>query len=335
MEIIFKEENGKLMEKINEINKNNEILLQENIKLKKEVESNKSLIENLQHTINKNLLEINDYVAQNEELLKKIKQLKYSRKGSIPESFVENEKLMLTIAAQKGEINDLQEFIMNLNVEKKTLIDTFTQEIDELTEKNKKLENENALKDKEVNNLKEKVIALEKEVADDKKELEKLKETLIELEKNQKIMEEKEALYKQKQLEEFNKKLKEIDDLNKIIEEKVEFNKKLENENNLCKEEIDRNKNEIDELNKKSEELQNILKEKDEINKKLESDYNSLEKENNNNKNIINKLNSEVSQTKVALANITFEREEEINELRVKVRKLTTKLESMGVKFKK
>ena len=101
---------------------------------------------------------------------------------------------MLTISAQRGEIKDLQELIQNLNVEKKNLIDTFTKEIDELTEKNKKFENDNVSKEQEANNLREKIISLEKEVDDDKKELGSLKQIIIEVEKNQKIIAEKESL---------------------------------------------------------------------------------------------------------------------------------------------
>ena len=43
----------------------------------------------------------------------------------------------------------------------------------------------------------------------------------------------------------------------------------------------------------------------------------------------------EVSQYKVSLANISFENEEKMNELKLKIRKLTAKLESMGGKSKK
>ena len=60
-----------------------------------------------------------------------------------------------------------------------------------------------------------------------------------------------------------------------------------------------------------------------------------LEKDDKENKDTINKLNDEVTQYKVSLANISFENEEKMNELKVKIRKLTTKLESMGVKSKK
>ena len=150
-------ENVKLMEKINENNENNEKLLQENKKLKREIESNKSLIDNLQQNLNKNLLEINDYMIKNEELLKQLKILKSSKKGNIPNNILENDKLLLTIQAQKGEIKEFQELIQNLNLEKKTLIDTFTKEIDELTEKNNKLDKDNKEKEEESNNLKERI----------------------------------------------------------------------------------------------------------------------------------------------------------------------------------
>ena len=60
-----------------------------------------------------------------------------------------------------------------------------------------------------------------------------------------------------------------------------------------------------------------------------------LEKDDKENKDTFNKLNDEITQYKVSLANISFENEEKMNELKVKIRKLTTKLESMGVKSKK
>ena len=61
----------------------------------------KSLIESLQQTMNTNLLQINEYMTKNEELLKKIKALKSSKKGNLPDNSEENEKLALTISAQK------------------------------------------------------------------------------------------------------------------------------------------------------------------------------------------------------------------------------------------
>ena len=206
---IFKDENVKLMTKINELNENNEALLSDNKKLKKEIESNKSLIESLQQTMNANLLQINEYMNKNEELLKKIKQLQSNKKGNTSGKGGDNDKLSLTVSAQKEEIKDLQNLIQNLNMEKQNLISIYTKEIDEL-------KNENETKNKELNNLKEKIKNLENNKAlsntqsdKDKNEAENLKQKLSEMEKNQ-----------------------------KILEEKIESNKNLDKELEKCKKEL-------------------------------------------------------------------------------------------------
>ena len=60
-----------------------------------------------------------------------------------------------------------------------------------------------------------------------------------------------------------------------------------------------------------------------------------MEEDTKNNEDIINKLNDEISQTKLSLATKALEYDEKLNELKVKNRKLTTLLESKGIKLKK
>ena len=68
--------------------------------------------------------------------------------------------------------------------------------------------------------------------------------------------------------------------------------------------------------------------------KELENMKKKMEQDKKENDEIIEKLTQEATQAKVALANSSYENEDKMMELKVKIKKLTTKLESMGVKPK-
>ena len=59
-----------------------------------------------------------------------------------------------------------------------------------------------------------------------------------------------------------------------------------------------------------------------------------MEENDKNNQEIIEKLNLEASQAKIALANSAIDNEEKIREYKIKIKKLTSKLESLDVKLK-
>ena len=73
----------------------------ENKQLKENIESKQLLIDNMQNTISKNLIELNEYMNNNQELLRKLNSFKNAKRRSSLLSINDNEKLFLTIQTQK------------------------------------------------------------------------------------------------------------------------------------------------------------------------------------------------------------------------------------------
>ena len=179
------------------------------------------------------------------------------------------------------------------------------------------------LNDKEINNKSEELTKMNIELNKYKEENElkteeinKLKNEIDELKNN---------------LEEIQEKYEKIDNYEKEINELKENKMLMFNELNQYEEQCTNYEKQINELKEKRREELIFKIENERLKKELEDTNQKMINTNDENKKLIDKFHEEAMNAKLKLANDNYQNQEETMKLKRQVKRLSVKLEGMGV----
>ena len=297
--IILQNELNNASELNNQSNSNISKLINENDKLKNQIQSLKDNYTNISINNEELINKINQLEKQNEEKINKINQENNAKINELQNEINENNKTSIELHNLKIKNQNLNKKILLLQQENKKLL--------EYENLNNNLKNEILLKDKNIEEIK---LKINSDNSNNLNIIENLKKDIIS--KNNIIIEQKRS---NQELEKENNNIailkNNIEKSNNIINELKNKYEALSKENEEHKniiEELEKENNNIIILKKNIEKLNNIIND-------LKNKYATLSKENEENKNIIEELKNEIIIKNKIIEKNKIQIENDLNEI--------------------